>query len=91
MQVFVITDVGIVSFHLSFDHRLLASAAGNHQTDEERLQTKSRVKGEMSDCDRDGRRYAQTELKAEIFIIESLEQEEKRALELTAIKAQFPK
>lgn len=91
MQVFIITDVGIVCFHLSFNHRLLASAAGNHQADEERLQTRSRVTGEMFGCDPDGRRYAQTNLEAELFIIESIEQEEKRALELTAMKAQFPK
>lgn len=45
----------------------------------------------MFGCNLDGRRYAQTKLKSEIFIMESIEQEEKRALELTAIKAQFPK
>lgn len=46
VQVFIITDVRIISLHLPFNHRLLPSAAGNCQTDEEGLQTKTPIRDE---------------------------------------------
>lgn len=46
MHVFIIADVRIIRFHLPFDHRLLPSAAGHRQADEEGLPTTTLIKGE---------------------------------------------
>lgn len=37
VDILVIADVRVIGLHLSLDHRLLPSAAGDHQTDEENL------------------------------------------------------
>lgn len=39
VHVFIITEVWVIGLHFSFNHRLLPSAAGHHQTNEESLKT----------------------------------------------------
>lgn len=47
VHIFIITYVWVIGFHLSFNHRLLPSAAGHHQTNEESLKIISKPYYEM--------------------------------------------